>query len=494
MQLTAQTITFHFIPMKAALTTLATLIIAVLPSMAIYDEDNIGQWEKPTKIGPDKEVQGFLVNLGPTGARGILKKKSFVVKHVFKKSPAYGELKLNDKITGANGKRFSKHTFGKCYGMKPGNGIEGPIMDFGNAIEDSEGKDGKLILDVTRDGKKIQVTVPLQAIGRFSDTYPINCKKSDKLAKGAMDYLLENYKSEKSGSVHEKGIYGLSLLAHGEKQAAKKLARSWNNMPGDKQWTWFPSYQCIFLSEYYLQTGDKKVLETIEKLCERLYMSQVINPADYEDAMHGGKPQAKNFLKGGNGHGARIAGYGTMTITTLMAILSWELAEDCGIEIQDLNRNIAYECVHTHTHESGYMGYRFATGAYTPVGRQGLSIITHKVADKSDTKAHTDAVTKGLVTAKTRINDGHGDNVLAYVWALIGAQLVDDKQAMREFYDYNKAFINMARTHDGAFVVQPGRNRHEKGYYLSPRIHATSAMAIALGANEARLRIQGVKK
>jgi len=84
--------------------------------------------------------------------------------------------------------------------------------------------------------------------------------------------------------------------------------------------------------------------------------------------------------------------------------------------------------------------------------------------------------------------------VLAYVWALIGAQLVDDKQAMREFYDYNKAFINMARTHDGAFVVQPGRNRHEKGYYLSPRIHATSAMAIALGANEARLRIQGVKK
>ena len=57
--------------------------------------------------------------------------------------------------------------------------------------------------------------------------------------------------------------------------------------------------------------------------------------------------------------------------------------------------------------------------------------------------------------------------------------------------DYNKAFINMARTHDGAFVVQPGRNAAEKAYYLSPRIHPTAAMVLVLGMSDLQLRIQG---
>lgn len=51
----------------------------------------------------------------------------------------------------------------------------------------------------------------------------------------------------------------------------------------------------------------------------------------------------------------------------------------------------------------------------------------------------------------------------------------------------------MARTHDGAFVVQPGRNLAEKAYYMSPRIHPTAAMVLALGTDKPKLRIQGVK-
>ena len=89
--------------------------------------------------------------------------------------------------------------------------------------------------------------------------------------------------------------------------------------------------------------------------------------------------------------------------------------------------------------------------------------------------------------------DRHGDNVQAVFWALLGIQLSGDDTATRDFLDYNKAFINLARTHDGAFVVQPGRNTGDKAYYLSPRIHPTAAMVIALGAAEPRLRIQGAK-
>jgi hypothetical protein len=484
-------------PMSSKLLTTTLLALAVSVAItgiarAISDPDNLGQWDKPTKIGPDKECPGFLVNLGPTGARAILKETSFVVKYVFPKSPADGQLRIDDEITSANGKPFSKHTFGKFYGMKPGAGYEGPIMDLGTAIEDSEGRDGTLTLDVIRSGQPAKVDIKLEAIGRFSETFPKKCPKSEKLAARAMDYLLQN-PEERCGIVHEKGLLGLAMLAQGKTNEAETLAMAWNKPPGEKEWTWYPSYQAIFLAEYFLQTGDKRVLPTIEEDCRRLYLSQVIDPDHYKDAMHGGKPQAKNFLKGGNGHGARIAGYGTMTITTLMAMLSWELAEDCGVKIQDFNRDLAYDCVRTHTHESGYMGYRFANGAYTPVGRQGLSIIVHKVADRPGTDEYLSRVTGGMAKSKTRLNDGHGDNALAWGWALLGIQLSDNDAAIREVFDYNKAFINMARTHDGAFVIQPGRNLHEKAYYMSPRIHPTAAMVLALGTDQPRLRIQGVK-
>ncbi|MFZ9937419.1 MAG: DUF6288 domain-containing protein [Luteolibacter sp.] len=474
-----------------ALLTLAVSALLTGNALAIADAENLGQWNKPTGIGPDKDCPGFLVNLGPTGARAALKESSFVVKHVFPASPADGRLRIDDEITGANGRPFSRHTFGKFYGMEPGAGLEGPIMDMGNAIEDSEGKDGTLTLDVIRDGKPATVDIRLEAIGRFSDTFPKRCGKSETLANRAVDYLIR-HPEQRAGVVHEKGLLGLALLARGNMKEAETLAMAWNEPPGEKQWTWYPSYQAIFLAEYFLQTGDRRVLPTIEENCKRLYLAQVIDPALYKDAMHGGKPQAKNFLKGGNGHGARCAGYGTMTITTLMALLSWELAEDCGIEIQDFNRDIAYECVHTHTHESGYMGYRFATGAYTPVGRQGLAIITHKVAGRPGTDQYLSRLTQGMAKSKTRINDGHGDNALAWGWALLGIQLSGNDAATREVLDYNKAFINMARTHDGAFVIQPGRNLAEKAYYMSPRIHPTAAMVLALGTDKPRLRIQGL--
>ncbi|MCU0781540.1 MAG: DUF6288 domain-containing protein [Akkermansiaceae bacterium] len=481
----------HSKPITATFLTLAISVAVTATARAIADADNLGQWDKPTKLGPDKECPGFLVNLGPTGARAILKESSFVVKHVFPESPGAGRLRIDDEITGANGKPFGKHTFGKFYGMEPGAGYEGPIMDLGTAIEDSEGKDGTLSLELLRNGQPTKVEIRLEALGRFSDTYPKSCPKSAKLAAKAMDYLLQR-PEERCGIVHEKGLLGLAMLAQGKTKEAETLAMAWNEPPGEKEWTWYPSYQAIFLAEYFLQTGDKRVLPTIEENCKRLYLSQVIDPELYKDAMHGGQPQAKNFLKGGNGHGARCAGYGTMSITTLMALLSWELAEDCGVKIQDFNRNLAYDCIHTHTHETGYMGYRFATGAYTPVGRQGLSIIVHRVANRPKTEDYVSRVTGGMAKSKTRLNDGHGDNALAWGWALLGIQLSGNADATREVFDYNKAFINMARTHDGAFVIQPGRNLAEKAYYMSPRIHPTAAMVLALGTDKARLRIQGI--
>ena len=346
-----------------------------------------------------------------------------------------------------------------------------------------------LRLTIIRKGKEQEVTVRLKRMGRFSDTYPVNCTKSKKLVADALRYLLTT--KEKLGQCHEKATVGLAMLAQGKLPQARMLAYSWNKAPGPGTWTWPVSYQCIFLCEYYLKTRDKNVLRTIDALTKILYTAQVMDPAKYKDWKHGGKPQAKNFLLGGFGHVVKIDGYGTMTLPTCLAILAWELAEDCGIKVDRKRVDLAYACVREHTHKTGYMGYRFANGAYSPVGRQGLAILVHKMIKPTDEiDAYIKRVTGGLVNARNRINDGHGDNVLSLFWALVGIQASGDKQAIRKVLDYNKVFINMARTHDGSFVAQPGRNTGDKGYYLSSRIHPTAAMILILSMDQPKLRLE----
>ena len=98
------------------------LIVGLMALPLIKDKDNQGRWDKRVESGPDAEVPGFFVNLGPTGARAVLTEKTFVVKYVFKDSPARERLRLGDVITGAFGKPFAAHTFGGDV-----HGYEGPM-------------------------------------------------------------------------------------------------------------------------------------------------------------------------------------------------------------------------------------------------------------------------------------------------------------------------------------------------------------------------------
>jgi len=88
------------------------------------------------------------------------KDTSFVVKYVFPRSPAFGQLKIDDEIIGVNGKPFTtRHTFGTHYWKNHHIGYEGPMMDFGNAIEESEGRDRIMTLDVKRGEKKSEIKI-----------------------------------------------------------------------------------------------------------------------------------------------------------------------------------------------------------------------------------------------------------------------------------------------------------------------------------------------
>lgn len=470
-------------------------LASLLPLPGI-EKDNRGRWEKPINKGPDKEVPGYLINLGPTGARAILESKSLIVKYLFAGSPADGLLELDDVITGVNGRPFEvAHTFGHhMTRMKqfPDIGYEGPLMDFGNAIEESEGKDGKLTLSVTRNDKPIEVVILLEAIGTFSDTYPYQCKKSKILRDRASKYLSGHPFIQKE-QCHAKCMSGLALLADGKMEQARELAHSWNQGPRDGIWVWPVSYQLIFLSEYYLLSKDKTVFDTIQALAAKLETAQVEDMANYSDRTHGKMGNVGHkFRTGGFGHNTNVGGYGTMNITTALALAAWEMAKKCGAKVDQDKVDLGFEYLRSSTTDTGYIGYHTKRGAYAAAGRQGLATVAHRLA--GDSKVNRDyigLVAGGLSRSKKYLNDAHADSVLSVCWGLIGANVSGNEKALRDMMDYNKAWLNMARCHDGSFVALPGRDMYDKGYYMSSRLHLTATMALVFGMEDPVLQIQG---
>jgi hypothetical protein len=502
------------------------VILAFCPDAhAIINKENQDRWDKPTdRDAPDKEVPGFLVNLGPTGARAVLTEKTFIVRYIFEGSPATGRLKVGDVIVGVFGKPFSSHTFG-FGGPKGPRGYEGPIMDMGLGIEKAEAGDGKLVLNVTRDSKDIDVTVNLETIGAFGPTFPIKCKKSELLRARALKYLAEHPDATdgKGESSHVRMAIALAFLSSDEPRyqaIAKAMALKWSqDKPNEKTWSWHLSHQVIALSEYYLQTKDSSVLPMIKYVVGLLeggmYATPVVHWAPEKHTQpYAEIHAAEQLYDGGYGHacytpGKPLGGYGPMQITTALAVTARQLAVRCGIPVNKDRLKRSMDFIDRGTNEQGYVAYggeftlnrgpvdanqwKDKTRSENYLGRVGCVIVARRLspefpASKELIRLHGSFYSQAFKS----MPDGHGDANLAILWTLVGAAASHDPAAMRAVFDYHKAYFNMMRCHDGSFVLQPGRDYAEKGYYMASRYHPTATMAMALGLEHPKLRIEGI--
>ncbi len=497
------------------LTAAATALLSI-EAIAIKDKDNQGRWEKRVESGPDREVPGFLVNLGPTGARAVLTEKTFVVRYVFKSSPADGRLRLNDVVTGVAGRPFSSHTFGG----EP-HGYEGPILDLGEAIERAEGKDGRLVLNILRGSETLEVAVPLEAIGTFSATFPAQCRKSELLRSRALKYLADHPEAA-GGPAHARSMAILAMLTSGDsaqESIGKRWALAWNDIPGPGTWSWGVSYQLITLAEYHLLTGDPAVLPTIKALANLLredqYDGRIVVWAAKPNEDPAAIDAAQQLYLGGFGHAPYVSGvgkngYGPMQYTTILAVIAWQLAERCGVKADPKGLRNALEFIHRGTNEAGYLAYggeftlnnglidsaawKKSTSGTNYVGRAGASLIAHSLSPEFPDSAKYAEKNKGyLKKAYKSLPDGHACSVLGFAWGLLGAAASEDDAVVRTMFDYHKAWFNMMRCHDGSFVVQPGRDYADGGYYISSRYNPTAVMALVLGLGYPKLLIQGTQ-
>ena len=514
---------FHTKPLVMLLSLFSVSVFLSPMIHAVADSTNQGRWTTPTENNlPDKEVPGFLVNLGPTGARAVLTQNTFIVRYIFASSifassPAVGHLKLEDVITGVFGRPFAAHHFGGVHGY------EGPIMDFGNAIEQAEGSDGKLVLNVMRGTTAVNITIDLELLGSFSATFPISCPKSTAIRAKALKYFADHADARNVWQSHAHAAVTLALLTSddvAQQNLGKTMAVNWSHeSPTAGTWTWNLSHQLITISEYYHLTNDASVLPMIKTLVEYLEKAQysghivVWSPA-------GGADAAQQLYSGGFGHGAYVPGYdpnggygpngyGPMQNTTILALTAWQCAARCGARLKPDHVQRAMNFIHCGTNAAGYVAYggeftmnngvvdsvawKNSTSGDNYVGRTGAAMIAHKLSPEfSDSAAYILKYISYNKSAYKSLPDGHADANLGIMWGLMGAATSGDSVAMRTVFVYHKAFINMMRCHDGSFVLLPGRDYADNGYYMASRYHPTATMALVLGLNTPKLMIQGV--
>jgi len=325
------------------------LIAAVIASVFCSDVFAMRQrgdypWKRGRNTWQEKEMFDAIGNswylpVGPTGIRARLYENDphFHVKYVFKESPAAGKIEIGDVIVGANGTMLTRaHNFAK---RSPG--WDGPLVDMAKLIEDSQGKDGKLNLIVWPGGKKEAqkvVTVQIEAVGRFSPTFPYNCKRTDKLLSELYEYIASDYNRKdaaKGGTTPQHMI--LALMASGDKkymplikQHVAKLANIGTDPHEGGLATWGKGYAGIVLGEYYKLTKDKSVLPTMKRLNQY-----------YDDAMDHGrgafshKPTPALWR-------ANKKGYGAMAAPSGLSMLAMSVMKGAGVDINEK----AYNALH----------------------------------------------------------------------------------------------------------------------------------------------------
>ncbi len=483
--------------MLPAQCSVLVVLVLVLPA---YGLDRV-PWDARTKVGPDAAVPGWYINLGLTGARAKLTPddpKALQVMYVFEGTPAFGKLQKGDRIVGANGHPFvTPHKFG--YGMGK-FGYEGPMMDLGNALEESQGKlGGRLVLDVVRGGEDRKVEMRLTTkYGAYSPTYPFHCKKSDVIFKEICGYLRKEQHRDGfwSDRPHINAYAALTLLSSGDpadlpavKRCVMKMGRSLDGVirPGGLP-VWEYSLYGITLGEYYLATREEWVVPEMEKINRWLVKAQhpATGPPGEERHIPGGFGHAPHFVGGQNG-------YGSFNIVTAQAMIAWDLFARCGLSIDTDRFAAAHTFIAKGTNKIGYVWYADAVGGagYADMGRTGASAVAHYLYPLPNEGYKAFALHNARCIGEHPLTfpDTHGCPLLGMAWTAPGAAI--DPQSFRQLMDYNRWSFSLAQCPDGTFYYQPNRDNNTQDYVAAPRLSATAATGLVLAIKEHRLQITG---
>lgn len=489
---------------------LSMAVAASAVAQVHYDPANGSPWNQRAEEGPDAQVPGWYYNLGVTGIRAELvanEPTSLVVRYVFPGSIASGQIEAGDVIGGAGGKPFQvPHRNG--YGEEVFGG-HGPIMDFADALEACQAKkaDGKLKLSVRRNGKVKEVVLPIgKTYGSYAPTFPAKCPKSEKILGELLALLAHNQGEDGNfGHILADMYAPLALLASGEPRYLPAVTRYVERIARDAQQThdrgalinWHYMSWAIITSEYYLATGDKRVLPTLQTIHDLIAKSQYldmsqINPMAKESHPDS-VPKGPRDSHGGWGHNPGFEGYGPIAMITGQGALAYALMQRCGIEVDRAKHDAAYGFLQRGTGANGYVWYGDSAGggpdSWADMGRTGATTIANILAP------YPEPIYRQRALAHTRVMglhpesfpDTHGAPMMGMVYQSLGTNV--DPPSFRRVMDANRWWFTMAQCGDGTFYYQP--NRDNAGYGNTNRVMASAVVALIYSIPKQSLFITG---
>lgn len=423
-------------------------------------------------------------NLGPTGARGWIEGRSgdttasrqILIKSVEPGSPADGLLQPYDVILGA--------------AVPPNTSAARPFADdarlsLARAITwaESDQGQGKLKLLRHRDGQTQPVVIQLPVMGTYSSTAPYNCPKTKRIVNHAAAFLAEQMPGEGYFSL-QGAMNAMLLYATGDERYLDHVRRSACRMSlnhtitdaGHETWRW--GYMNLFLSEYYLATGDPRVLPTIQEFCDVLAAGQC-NPGTWG---HSGVP---DFIP---------PGYGSMNQSGLVCFLSMALARQAGVEVDAtaLSRSIGFYGRYAGTGGIPYGDHAPANSA-TSNGKNGSAAVAFGVLGAEQASQWF-----ARLCASADLRDfegGHTGNFFNQTWSPLGASLAG-RSNYQQFWSRFNSYRDLARRWDGSFVTQPWPHTREGdlgtgNYVYNGPLWTTGGYALSYLAGNGRLAILG---
>lgn len=396
---------------------------------------------------------------GPVGIGIELHPPAFVmkIKNVEEGSPAAAttKLKAGQIIETINGEKLRD--------------ID-PRIQLGNIITKAEATDGKVVLAVKDDEKApvVNVTVEIPVLGAYSDTWPLECPKSEKIVRNlAAQFAKEGF----SGTVSLDGPKLLFMLSTGDERDLE-VARGWVKTLVEKNpnygengsvYAWFTGWGAPPIAEYYLRTGDKSVLPLMQKIADALRKTM------YHDGWGG---------RGIPGHHMGLAG--TSSLTFLL------LARQCGIEVEEgmLQAALQHYFRFSGKGANPYMD-AYPEQTLTDNGRNAMLAYAMAAAsallpdDKNGVyeSARDIAAMHSFYSASYMLH-GHTGGGIGEVWRSAAMGLMHERkpQQYRDFMNARTWWYDLSRRYDGSFGVLGGEGYDKTSWgitigltYTAPR-------------------------
>lgn len=494
----------RWLPLSAAL----ALFVAAPAAAQVHHFPDGRPWNQRTSAGPDAEVDGWYYNLGVTGIRVQLveeAQKHLLVMHVFEDSPAARKVRVGDFIVGAGGREFaSPHRNG--YGMDV-FGPEGPLLDFARALEASQGAagDGRLQLDLLRDGKAREVTLRVGSeYGAFAEGFPAGCARSERILGELLRYLVEQQGADGSwGSPVQDTFAPLALLASGERRylpavekSVRMHARTTARTDDDSLVNWRYMAAAIVMSEYFLATGERWVRDELQEVYDFLLSSQYTDLSQVNERVRESHPDAwpRDALDahGGWGHNPGFEGYGPICMLTGQGALAFALLSRCGVEVDRARHEAAYAFLERGTGPNGYVWYEDQVAGpqdWADMGRTGAAGIANRLSPYPDERyaERARAHARVIGTHPESFPDTHGSPLMGMAYAALGA--LAEPNCFASLMKANRWWFVLSQCPDGSFYYQP--NRDNAGYGPDSRVAASAVTAFLLAIPRKSLVLTG---